>query len=123
MVRCQSCTVPHRSSLVVALLLGLAGGASAQRRPPPPPPRILIEPHQARMVVPLTGLLDGPAAVDADGRVTFLADDGVVGQVARDGNLRWSFLAGPPGGEPALAPDGTVYCAGRDGRLYAISSD
>lgn len=124
----------HRPLAFFTLVLsGLGSGvANAQRSPgfatppvtmPPRPPPIIIEKRHARTTVPLTGILDGPVAVDAHGHVILLADDGVLEQVASDGTLRWTFLAGPPGGEPAVGVDGTVYCVGRDGRLYAVSDE
>lgn len=88
------------------------------RRPP-----LLIEPHRIRSIASLSGLLDGPVAIDAARRVSFLTDDGVLGQLAPDGNLRWSFLVGPPGGESAIGPAGTYYAAGRDGVLYAVDEN
>jgi outer membrane protein assembly factor BamB len=83
----------------------------------------VIEPHRSRTSVDLTGLLTGPVAIDPHAHVVLLADDGVVSQLAADGNIRWSFLVGPPGGAPALGPDGAVFVASRDGRLYALDDD
>jgi hypothetical protein len=131
-----------RLSVVAALLLAgaLPATSLAQRRqqprpaarpaprtPAPPairrPPPILIESRRAVSIVPLTGTLGGPVAIDPEGGAVFLAADGVLGEVAPDGNLRWSFLVGPSEAAPALGVDGTVYTAGHDGRLYAVETD
>lgn len=122
--------------IAVAACLGMVSVAHAQRRPSPPAPPpatrpagprrlppVVIERHSARSIVALTGWLDGPVAIDGGGRVTYLSDDGVLGQLAPDGNLRWAFLVAPAAGPASVGPDGQVYAAGRDRKLYALDGD
>jgi outer membrane protein assembly factor BamB len=122
-------------TFAMAVALAAAPSMSARAQVWPPgwrrvdglaPPRslapIAIEPHRARRIVALAGVLDGPVAVGNDGSATFLTDEGILGRVNPDGNLRWSLLVAPPGGAPAVGPQGTIYAAGRDGWLYAVGA-
>jgi hypothetical protein len=121
--------------VALAAVVLVAAAAEAQRRPrpaprpaarqparpaPPRPRPILIEPHRARDIVPLSGTLEGPVALDAGGRAVFLTFDGVLGRLERDGHLDWSLLVGPRGATPTVSADGRIYTAGGDGALYAV---
>jgi len=111
-------------ALLATSLTATAVAAPPRRLPPRKrrAPILDFEPRRPRDFALLSGLVEAPAAVNADGEVVSLTDDGVLSLTRANGYARWTVLVGPSRGAPALDEQGVAYVAGRDQQLYAVDA-
>jgi outer membrane protein assembly factor BamB len=67
-------------------------------------------------------IIDGAAALAADGTIYFGGDSGILYAWNRNGQVKLYTTVGWPFGSPAIAADGTVYVGSREIKAYKTDS-